>query len=80
VRDLVAQASYLDLHTGTSFRDAMDMPISLTRAFLEGDVHKEHTKERETRARNTSALYERLDSIIKGMNALGKGISAAIRR
>lgn len=55
------------------------MPLSLTRAFLEGDVHKEHLKERETKARNASALYERLDSIIKGMNAIGKAIGAALR-
>lgn len=77
---MVGQASYLDLHTGTSFREAMDMPMSLVRAFLDGEVHKEHLKDRQTRAGNTAALYARLDTIIKGINALTKSIGAALRR
>lgn len=71
----MAQAVYMDQHTGTSFPAALDLPMSLARAYLESEQHREHVKGAELKARNQLALYARMDQIIKAIGNVGKAIA-----
>lgn len=79
-RDLIAQAVYLDHHGGTPYPQALQLRLSYLRAYFESAMHTEHVKNEEVRAKNSAALFGRLDTIVKAIGHLGKVLSRQPRR
>lgn len=80
MRDLVGQAVYLDHHGGTPYPQALQLRLSYLRAYFESAMHTEHVKSEAVRASNQTALFGRLDTIIKAFNHLGKVLTRQSRR
>lgn len=74
-RDTLGQAVHLDLHGGTPYALALDLPLSLARGYFEHPTYQQHAKAEEARQRMDIALLERVDSVRKAIYALGKALS-----
>lgn len=71
-REHVEQAVYLDLHGGTSYAQALALPLSFARAYFDSSAHQQHLKTREIQQKNDLAVIGRLDTVIKAVGSLGR--------
>ena len=65
----------MDLHCGTAFPLAMDLPMSYARAYFDHPVFAQHSKARDAQQRLDVAVVERLDGVRKAIFAMGKAMA-----
>ncbi len=70
----------MDIHAGTPYPAALDLPMSLSRAYFESPVHTQHLKSEEGRQRNLNAVLQRIDGVIKAIGELGKAMAGMVGR
>ncbi|MGW8422873.1 hypothetical protein [Comamonas sp. HJ-2] len=70
---LTEQAAMLALHGNTPLPLANATPLSDVRIFFESKAFKDYTKQQENRSKTISTLFDRLNNIVKAINALGGG-------
>ena len=73
--ELLEQAAYLDVHGGTPFPQAIEMPLSWVRGYFETNVHKTRVKAIEAQQKIDLAVIGRLDAVIAGFRGLAKMLS-----
>jgi hypothetical protein len=73
---LLEAAAYFDSHCGTPFPLALDLTDSYAKAYLETQVHKTKVKAAEAQQKVDLAVIGRLDAVIGGLRAMGKGFGA----
>jgi hypothetical protein len=74
------QVSYLALHCNTPLPAALDLPISIARAFFDSKMHTQHVKNMEGRQQLTMAVINRIDGVIKAIGGLGKVLASIVNR
>lgn len=68
----------MDLHCGTPYTAALDLPLSYARAYFEHPVFTQHGKNQEARQKLDVAVVERLNALLKAIGGLGKAIASAV--
>lgn len=74
-RELIEQATYLDVHGGTPFPLALGLPLSYLRAYFDSTIHQQHTKSLEAKGKIDSAVVGRLDVLISAFGSLARALS-----
>lgn len=64
----------MDLHGGTPFPQALDLPMSLVTAYLESRGVKNRAKVAEAQGKNVVAVIGRIDGVVKAIGGLAKAI------
>jgi hypothetical protein len=72
---MIDRAVFMDIHAGTPYPDALDLPMSLSRAYFDSKVHTQHQKAEEGRQRNLNVVLQRIDGVIKAIGELGKALA-----
>ena len=62
------------MHGGTPYPQALDLPLSLVRAYFESPVHQQKVKADEGSQKLDLAVVGRLDSVVRAIVMLGKSI------
>lgn len=65
----------MDLHGGTPYPQALDLPLSLATAYFDSPVLKNQAKIVEGQQKTAAAVIGRMDAILKAMGMLGKALS-----
>lgn len=67
---------HLDLNGGsTSFRDALQLPMSFARAYIGHDYYTQHAKNTEAEQRLWVSGLNGINGVIKAIHGLGKLIA-----
>lgn len=65
----------MDLHGGTPYPQALDLPLSFAAAYFDSPVLKHHGKILEGQQKTAAAAIGRMDAILKTLGMLGKALS-----
>jgi hypothetical protein len=66
----------MDVHGGTPYPMALDLPMSLARAYFDTEVHQSRVKNGAAAERIGMAVISRLDVLLKAFGGLAKAISS----
>lgn len=78
--DLLETAAYFDVHGGTPYPQALELPTSWARGYIETQVHKTRVKAVEAQAKLDLAIIGRLDALGAGFRALAKALVRSASR
>ncbi len=73
-RDLIDRAVYLDKNGGTSFAEALGLPISFLGAYFDSSSHEQHVKQAEEQRKLDVAVLNRLDALLKAFGMLARAM------